>query len=106
MELDDDYAIDFFEDVLNELENNSDDYHEIKKQETRDSFKIMEDFANTAQIDEKFRIKLQTALEREKPFSNFKTCIDNSDYRDDWFSFKSSWMQKWVKDQVERDLEE
>jgi hypothetical protein len=105
LEFDDDYAAEFFQDDINELQNNADDYHEIEKPESRDSFQIMEDFANSAQIDERFRVKLQTVLELKKPFANFKTCIDNSDYREDWFSFKSNWMQKWVKDQIELDEE-
>jgi hypothetical protein len=39
-----------------------------------------------------------------KPFANFKMCIDASDYREDWFSFKNNWMQKWVKDQLDNNL--
>ncbi len=44
----------------------------------------------------KLQNKLSNALERRKPFANFKNLIDNSDYRHDWFDFKQSCLEEHV----------
>lgn len=99
-----DEAAQFWQDEINELNSQPLVYQEIEKPESYDSFKMMQEFANSAFIDRRFQEKLSTILERRKPFANFKMCIDTSDYREDWFSFKNNWMQKWVKDQLYSNL--
>ncbi|MDD4192719.1 MAG: UPF0158 family protein [Mangrovibacterium sp.] len=61
-----------------------------------DSFKIMEHFVDKLN-DTKLQDKLVNALNRKRPFTNFKFIIDRSPYRQDWFNFKRQWMENHVK---------
>lgn len=106
LDFEDEDNAEFWQEDIEELENEATNYLEVEKPESHDSFSMMQEFANSTSLDTKFQDKLITVLEMRKPFANFKTCIDNSDYREDWFRFKSNWMQKWVKDQLKMNLEE
>jgi hypothetical protein len=52
--------------------------------------------------DEQFQAELENILERKKPFQNFKNRIDNSDFRQKWFDFKTNELEKNVVKQLER----
>ena len=71
--------------------------------DSHDSFRIMEGFTEKME-DQKFQNQLINALNRRKPFANFKFLIDNSDYRQDWFDFKNQWLREYVWEQLEREL--
>ena len=88
-----------------EIDDNRDDYFEFEGMETHDSFRLMADF--TESIDNsKLQEKLINALNKSKPFSNFKWQIDNSgDCRQEWFDFKKMRYIKWVKDQIDINTE-
>lgn len=67
----------------------------IERLESHESFKIMESFVD--EIPEgKFQNKLIGALNRKKPFANFKYLVENSDYRQNWFDFKENYLEKHV----------
>jgi len=72
--------------------------------ESRISFRIMEEFAENMP-DRKFQNQLINALNRRKPFANFKFLIDNSDYRQNWFDFKKQWLQEYVWELLQMELE-
>lgn len=59
----------------------------IEPPESHESFKIMEDFAEF-KVSGKLQEQLFAALNRRKPFRNFKYLIDESEYRQDWFAYK------------------
>jgi hypothetical protein len=63
--------------------------------EPHESFRIMERFVYHLP-DENLQNKLSTALERKKPFANFKYLIDDSNYRQDWFDFKQTCLEEQV----------
>jgi len=88
-------------DVIKELEENWDKYIEVDGMESRDSFKVMADFAeNVDSVD--LRETLIKALNKKQPFQNFKWVIDNSGpYRQKWFDFKNQRYIEWVEDQLE-----
>ena len=68
-------------------------YYEIEQLESHDSFQIMEDFVDTLNDSNELKEKLFTAINKTKPFRNFKYEIDNSgDFRQKWFDFKSEWL--------------
>lgn len=91
-----------WEEDQKELEENSADYIEFEGFESRESFIIMEDFAETVD-DSKLRDSLINALNKRKPFANFKWQIDNSgDYRQQWFDYKNKRYIEHVKDQLEQ----
>ena len=76
-------------------------YIKIEKMPSRDAFLIMEDF--TDQVSNKeIRNRLIYALNRSKPFKNFKYEVDyNEEVREKWFKFKAYRYEEWVKDYLE-----
>ena len=98
-----------WEEELKEIDENRDDYFEFAGLESNESFRIMADFAEN--VDEiRLQDKLINALNRPKPFQNFKWQIDNSgEYRQQWFDFKKMRYIQWVKEQIDlesKDLNE
>lgn len=86
---------------LAEIEKNPVDFFEIERMDSGTSFLVMEEFTEEVS-DEKFRNRLINALNRPKPFRNFKFEIDgNSSYRQKWFDFRNQKMIDWVKNQIE-----
>jgi hypothetical protein len=89
-----------WDDANEEIEKNFDSYVEIEKVDSKESFKLMQNFIETIE-DERLRDKLDQALSRPKPFRNFKFEVDNSGpYRLKWFDFKNQKLIEWVKGQV------
>lgn len=85
-----------WEDDIEKLEENSFDYYHIPTMESRDSFQIMVDFTEEL-TDATLKNKLIQALNKRKPFREFKFVIDNSgDDRDKWFDFKNNREMEWV----------
>ena len=57
--------------------------------------------------DTRLQDKLINALNKSKPFRNFKWQIDNSgDYRQQWFDFKKIRYIQLVKEQIELNKED
>jgi hypothetical protein len=60
----------------------------------------MADFIDTV-TDKKVQDRLIKALNKSKPFRNFKYEIDNSgEYRQKWFNFKEQEYCKWIDNQI------
>lgn len=79
------------------INQNIDDYVEFRRMSSREGYLVMQDFAET--ITHRItQNKLLIALEKRKPFQNFKYVIDNSNYRKDWFAYKSQRDMEYVKD--------
>jgi Uncharacterised protein family (UPF0158) len=96
-----DMDTDAWDDELNKLEENYLDYREIEAMQSKDSFRVMEDFAGKMN-DLKLQEKLFNALNRKHPFREFNFVIDNSgDYRDAWFDFKNKQYFEWVENQLD-----
>jgi hypothetical protein len=84
-------------DVLIELEENWGKYVEIERMESRDSFDLMADFAESVDSRE-LRDSLINALNKKHPFRNFKWVVDNSGpYRQKWFDFINQSLIEWVE---------
>jgi hypothetical protein len=73
--------------------------------ESRESFRIMEMFANDL-ADSRLQSRLIYALGHRKPFSNFKFIVENSPSRANWFEFKKQWLENHVKELLLIKLEE
>ncbi|WP_310556855.1 UPF0158 family protein [Flavobacterium sp.] len=93
--------MEFWQDEIDELENNFDEFVEIEKPTSTDSFKMMEEFVASDIPNKAFKIELSLSLTLKKSFRNFKYLIDNSSIRDLWFAFKSEQLQKWVETEIE-----
>jgi len=90
-----------WEEELMEIDENRDDYFEFEGFESHESFQIMADFAESVE-DKRLQNKLINALNRPKPFQNFKWQIDNSgEYRQQWFDFKNMRYIQWIKKQID-----
>ncbi|HED08134.1 MAG TPA: hypothetical protein ENI57_08470 [Ignavibacteria bacterium] len=85
---------------IDEIEENIDEYIQFEKMDSRESFQVMEDFTNTV-TDEELKMKLELGLRLSKPFRNFKDIIDDEgEYRQKWFDFKSEKYIEFVKEQL------
>jgi hypothetical protein len=94
-------GIDESEFGLDDIEENPDDYLEFELMSSHQSFNVMADFAESVS-DEELQKRLFQALNRPKPFRNFKWIIDNSgEYRQHWFDFKHLRYKKWVIEQLD-----
>lgn len=89
-----------WQDDLDKLDQNFLDYQEIYAMEAKDSFRVMNDF--TEQItDTTLQNKLANALNRNKPFREFKFVIDNEgEHRQSWFDFKNKRYIEWTEEQL------
>lgn len=73
----------------------------IEPPEPRQSFNMMERFIeNCIPDNDTIKKRLWNAMSRRKPFQNFKSVIDNSKYRQQWFDFKQSQMERFVLEQL------
>lgn len=89
-----------WEKELKEIEDNNVDYLKIENMTSNEKFELMAEFAEN--IDSPLlQEKLINALEKQKPFRNFKWLIDNSGlYRQKWFDFENLKMIEWVRQQL------
>ncbi len=92
----------FFEEDLEKLDNNFQDYLEIEALTSRDSFQIMAKFVDNIDDTNNIKNKLINALNKKKPFREFNFVIDNSgEYRQQWFDFKNGKLKEWVQDKLD-----
>ena len=89
-----------WEKMLEEIENEWEDFSVIEKMISHDAFRIMEDFVDEV-ADTKLAEDLIKILNRKSPFANFKDEIEYSDYRKQWFAFRTRKYEEYVKQQLE-----
>ena len=93
---------DIWSDELEKIERNQENYNEIESLKSFESFKIMENFVYTLVDSSALKGKLKSALNKKKPFREFKFVIDNSgEYRQKWFDFKNEALIQVVRDRIE-----
>jgi hypothetical protein len=81
-----------------DLENG--EWVEFEKMTSDDEFRVMADFAENC-ASEELRRRLIAALNRPKPFRNFKSEIDAAgEIRDQWFKYKNRCYADLVEKQV------
>jgi len=85
-----------FEEDFDRVDTQWERFIRIEPLESHESFRIMEEFSE-AMPDRKIQQELFNALNRRKPFANFKELIDNSPYRQDWFDFKQEKLEEHVR---------
>ncbi|NJY64114.1 hypothetical protein HC174_15330 [Salinimicrobium sp. CDJ15-81-2] len=94
-----------WQEVIDKIENNWDDYIRIEPMNSNQSYAVMETFADQLEADG-FRKKLLTALNRPKPFRNFNYLIHESDFRQEWFDFRQGRNIEWVREQISDRVDE
>ncbi|RYY99920.1 MAG: hypothetical protein EOO11_03360 [Chitinophagaceae bacterium] len=87
------------------VDTERDMYLEFEPMESRDSYRMMQDFIN--QLDDaRLADRLANAIEKKRPFAHFKAEIDNSGpYREKWFQFRDQSYLEWAKEQWEAQLQ-
>lgn len=90
----------YWEEELEKIEQEWDDYVVIDNMESWQSFEVMERFIEHVD-DPGLQEELINALNRRRPFANFKNMIESSDYRQNWFEFQTQAYYEHVKDQLE-----
>ena len=84
------------------VENNPDRFVFIIPISSRESFKIMEDFAETI-LNDLIKNTLRSALSKRKPFRNFKDELNHlPEIQTEWYAYHEIEMEKiaheWLKD--------
>ena len=69
----------------------------ITPMESNESFRIMENFVDEVN-DASLQEQLVKALNRRRPFANFKYIVESSDYRQQWFDFRQKQTENYVWD--------
>jgi len=88
-----------WEEEIEKIENEWTDYIVINKMESRDAFRVMEDFVDEID-DQRLKEDLIKILSRKSPFANFKAEIESSEYREKWFTFRIKCYEDYVKEQL------
>ncbi len=95
-----------WEEELEEIENNLEKYVRVDQMSSREAFQVMAAFAEQVS-DKDARKRLIYALNRNKPFKNFKYEVDyNEEVRQSWFKFKADRYEEWVKSYLENVYDE
>ena len=96
---DEDEFQEMFQTELEKLEKQKKNLLKLEILEGKETFKIMERFAD--QVPSKsLKLELEEALLNRKPFQHFKYAIDHSDYRKEWFVFKQNAIESLVERQL------
>jgi hypothetical protein len=83
-----------WEEMTETIENEWPDAIILEKMDTREAFRVMEDFIDEIQED------LIKILSRRSPFANFKAEVDTSEYRELWFSFRTKKYEYYIRDRL------
>ena len=89
-----------WDEELEKIESEWDDFVVLEKMESRDAFRVMEDFIDEID-DETFSQQLAMILRMRSPFANFKAMIEASPHREAWFAFKASCYIDYTKELLE-----
>ncbi len=88
-----------FYEVLKRIEQEWKGYITISPPESHRSFEFMEGFIQHIQ-NSGLQKRLSAALSRRKPFRNFKTIIDESTERKNWFTYKQKCLERYTIEQL------
>ncbi|MDP4274801.1 MAG: UPF0158 family protein [Bacteroidota bacterium] len=100
LDLDDLMDPEFLEEEMEKIENEWSNYAVIEKMNSSEAFKIMEDFVDEVK-ELKLKENLIKILNRKSPFANFKAEIESSNYREEWFAFRTKRQEDYVKEQLD-----
>jgi hypothetical protein len=90
----------FWEEEMEKIQKEWSHFVVLEKLESRESFNIMKNFIGEID-DEKMQQDLIRILNRRSPFANFKSKVESSDYREQWFDFRQLKYEEYVRDQLE-----
>lgn len=95
-----------WEEDIQEVEQNLDNYIKIEKPSSREGFQFMERFVEKIP-DVRIQNKLIEALNKSRPFRNFKNVVDYYEpIRQAWFKHKNEEYEAYVRRELRGELEE
>lgn len=90
------------EDILDEIDDNPDNFAEFTKMEPSQEHQMMENFTERIVKERNFQDELYNALSKPKAATAFKFLIDSSGkYNDKWVEYRLQRYKDWVKEQVD-----
>ncbi|MDF2158813.1 UPF0158 family protein [Algoriphagus sp. CAU 1675] len=89
------------EDILDEIEDNPNNFAEFTKMEPAQEHQVMQDFIDRKVKERNLAEELVSALTKPKSMTAFKFLIDESKYKNDWVEYRKMKYQDWVKEQVD-----
>ncbi|RZS94793.1 UPF0158 family protein [Cecembia calidifontis] len=90
------------EDILDEIDENPDNFAEFTKMEPAQEHQMMENFAERIVKERNFQDELYNALSKPKAATAFKFLIDSSGkYNERWIEYRLQRYKDWVKEQVD-----
>jgi CRP-like cAMP-binding protein len=98
---DEPFELESWQDIIDKIEENPDDYIAFEAMESRESFRMMENFIESIE-DSNTRQRFEDAIAYRKPFQNFKQLLANyPDLRQKWFTYKEQGFIAWVQEQLD-----
>lgn len=89
------------EDLLDEIEENPDNFAEFTKLETPQEHQMMQDFIDRKVKEKNLADDLVNVLAKPNASTGFKFLIEESKYKAGWIEFRGDKYSDWVKEQVD-----
>jgi len=89
------------EDILDEIDEDPDNYLEFTKMESAQEHQMMQDFVDRKVKEKALAEDLVSVLSKPKPITGFKFQIETSKYKTEWIEFRTFKYRDWVKEQVD-----
>jgi hypothetical protein len=94
---------DSWQDEIKKLKASRSSFHQIKPMTSRESFEVMEAFAQQVTDENHLQSRLLDALRRRKPFQEFRRELNYSEtHLDNWYAFRKKSYEDFVEQQLQR----
>ena len=89
------------EDLLDEIEDQPENYAEFTRLEPAQEHELMQDFVDRRVKERTLAEDLVSALSNPKATTAFRFLLDGSKYKEEWTEFLRGKYQDWIKEQVD-----
>ncbi|MBC6366385.1 UPF0158 family protein [Algoriphagus sp. AK58] len=89
------------EDILDEIEDQPENFAEFTKMEPAQEHQMMQDFIDRKVKERNLAEDLVNALSKPKAATGFKFLIDGTKYKDEWVDYRKGKYCDWVKEQID-----
>lgn len=89
------------EDILDEIEEDPDNFAEFTKMEPAQEHQMMQDFIDRKIKEKNLAEDLVNVLSKPKASTGFKFLIEESKYKSEWLEYRKDKYNDWVKEQVD-----
>lgn len=89
------------EDILDEIEDQPDNFAEFTRLEHAEEHQLMQDFVDRRVKERTLAEDLVSALSNPKASTAFQFLLEGSNYKEEWTEFLRGKYQDWIKEQVD-----